>query len=194
MTESSPPEAGEITRLLRDWADGDAAALESLTPLVYGELRRIAQRLFGSESPGHTLQPTALVHEAYEKLIGVDTDWQDRTHFYALAARMMRRLLVNHANARKAAKRGGDALRVTLDESAMGSNADEDLLDLDEALSKLAGFDERMARILELHYFGGLTHEQAARVVGVSEPTSRRDLRLARAWLRKYMSEKRNPD
>ncbi|WP_405235042.1 ECF-type sigma factor [Lentisalinibacter orientalis] len=194
MSEPSPPDAGEITQLLRDWADGDAAALESLTPLVYGELRRIAQRLFGSESPGHTLQPTALVHEAYEKLIGVDTDWQDRTHFYALAARMMRRLLVNHANARKAAKRGGDALRVTLDESAVGSDADEDLLDLDEALSRLAGFDERMARILELHYFGGLTHEQAARVVGVSEPTSRRDLRLARAWLRKYMSEKKKPD
>jgi len=194
MSESSPPDAGEITRLLRDWADGDAAALESLTPLVYGELRQIAQRLFGRESPGHTLQPTALVHEAYEKLIGVDTDWQDRTHFYALAARMMRRLLVNHANARNAAKRGGDALRVTLDESAVGSGADEDLLDLDEALSKLAGFDERMASILELHYFGGLTHEQAARVVGVSEPTSRRDLRLARAWLRKYMSEKKISD
>mgnify|MGYP006296673937 FL=1 len=194
MTRASPPDAGDITRLLREWSEGDAAALESLTPLVYGELRRIAQRLFGSESPGHTLQPTALVHEAYEKLIGVDTDWQDRTHFYALAARMMRRLLVNHANARKAAKRGGDALRVTLDESAMGGNAEEDLLDLDDALSKLAGFDERMARILELHYFGGLTHEQAARVVGVSEPTSRRDLRLARAWLRKYMSEKKNPD
>lgn len=194
MSEPSPPDAGEITQLLRDWADGDAAALESLTPLVYGELRQIAQRLFGSESPGHTLQPTALVHEAYEKLIGVDTDWQDRTHFYALAARMMRRLLVNHANARKAAKRGGNALRVTLDESALGSDADEDLLDLDEALSKLAGFDERMARILELHYFGGLTHEQAARVVGVSEPTSRRDLRLARAWLRKYMSEKKKTD
>ncbi|WP_405231019.1 ECF-type sigma factor [Lentisalinibacter salinarum] len=194
MSEPSPPDAGEITQLLRDWADGDAAALESLTPLVYGELRRIAQRLFGSESAGHTLQPTALVHEAYEKLIGVDTDWQDRTHFYALAARMMRRLLVNHANARNAAKRGGDVLRVTLDESAVGSDADEDLLDLDEALSKLAGFDERMARILELHYFGGLTHEQAARVVGVSEPTSRRDLRLARAWLRKYMSEKKKPD
>jgi RNA polymerase sigma factor (TIGR02999 family) len=107
---------------------------------------------------------------------------------------MMRRLLVNHANARNAAKRGGDALRVTLDESAVGSGADEDLLDLDEALSKLAGFDERMASILELHYFGGLTHEQAARVVGVSEPTSRRDLRLARAWLRKYMSEKKISD
>jgi len=194
VNRPSPPDAGEITRLLREWSEGDAAALESLTPLVYGELRRIAQRLFGSESPGHTLQPTALVHEAYEKLIGVDTDWQDRTHFYALAARMMRRLLVNHANARKAAKRGGDALRVTLDESAVGGNAEENLLDLDYALSKLAGFDERMARILELHYFGGLTHEQAARVVGVSEPTSRRDLRLARAWLRKYMSEKKNPD
>ena len=155
MSESPPPDSGEITRLLREWSDGDASALESLTPLVYGELQQIARRLFGRESPGHTLQPTALVHEAYEKLIGVDTDWQDRTHFYALAARMMRRLLVNHANARNAAKRGGDALRVTLDESAVGSSADEDLLDLDEALSRLAGFDERMARILELHYFGG---------------------------------------
>lgn len=194
MSESPRPDAGEITRLLREWSDGDAAALESLTPLVYGELQQIARRLFGRESPGHTLQPTALVHEAYEKLIGVDTDWQDRTHFYALAARMMRRLLVNHANARNAAKRGGDALRVTLDESAVGSSADEDLLDLDEALSRLAGFDERMASILELHYFGGLTHEQAARVVGVSEPTSRRDLRLAKAWLRKYMSEKKISD
>jgi RNA polymerase sigma factor (TIGR02999 family) len=194
MSNSPPPDAGEITRLLREWSDGDAAALESLTPLVYGELQQIARRLFGRESPGHTLQPTALVHEAYEKLIGVDTDWQDRTHFYALAARMMRRLLVNHANARNAAKRGGDALRVTLDESAVGSSADEDLLDLDEALSRLAGFDERMASILELHYFGGLTHEQAARVVGVSEPTSRRDLRLAKAWLRKYMSEKKISD
>ena len=161
-----------------------------MTPLVYGELRNVAQQVFRRESPGHTLQPTALAHEAYLRLIGVDIDWNNRAHFFALAARMMRRMLVNHAKQRNAHKRGGGVLKVTFNDAVMGAdnNADE-VLELDRALSALAEFDERKARLLELHYFAGLTHEQAAASLGVSEPTSRRDLRLAKAWLRKYLTE-----
>jgi len=180
----------DITQLLNRWADGDRSAMESVTPLIYDELKRIARQVFSRERGQHTLQPTALVHEAFEKLIGVDVEWQDRAHFYALAARMMRRLLVNHANSRDAKKRGGDALKVTLHEElhADGS-ADEDILQLDAALSRLAEVSERQADILELHYFGGLTQPQIGVALDISESTVRRELRLAKIWLRKLLSE-----
>ena len=180
----------DITTLLNRWVDGDQAALSAVTPLVYDELRKMAQRIFSRESPAHTLQPTALVHEAYEKLIGVDAEWQNRAHFYALAARMMRRLLVNHANSRRAQKRGGDALQVTLHEELhAGKTPDEDVLELDEALGELGNNDERKSTILELHYFGGLTQEQIAAALGISESTVRRELRVAKIWLKKSLSK-----
>ncbi|MEM9688305.1 MAG: ECF-type sigma factor [Pseudomonadota bacterium] len=182
--------AADVTQLLNRWVDGDEAALERVTPLVYGELRRIARGVFARERNGHTLQPTALVHEAYAKLIHVDATWQDRAHFYALAARMMRRLLVNHAKALKAEKRGGDSLKVTLDEDAVGRDAiNEDILALDAALAELATFDSRKAEVLEAHYFGGLTQLETAAVLDISESTVRREERVAKAWLRKRLSE-----
>jgi len=183
-------DVADVTQLLNRWVEGDEAALERVTPLVYDELRRIARGVFARERNGHTLQPTALVHEAYAKLIHVDATWQDRAHFYALAARMMRRLLVNHAKARNAGKRGGDALKVTLHEDAVGKEAvNEDVLALDAALAELATFDPRKAQVLEAHYFGGLTQFETAAVLEVSESTVRREERIAKAWLRKRLSD-----
>lgn len=182
-------DSSEITRLLNAWVAGDNQALDAVTPLVYDELHMMAERIFSREREPQTLQPTALVNEAYEKLIGVDANWQDRSHFYALAARMMRRLLVNHAKSRKALKRGGEALRITLHEDRHGRAAfDEDILALDEALLELRNQDERKASILELHYFGGLTQEETALALDISESTVRRELRLAKIWLRKLLS------
>jgi len=183
-------EPGEITQLLNDWVGGDDVALSLVTPLIYDELKKIARQVFSHESPGHTLQPTALVHEAYVKLIGIDGEWQNRAHFYALAARLMRRLLVNHANARSAKKRGGDVLKVTLHDDVVGdTSGDEGVLELNMALEELADIDERKAATLELHYFGGLTHDQIATALSISESTVRRELRAGKAWLRKLMSD-----
>lgn len=174
-----------ITELLNQWSAGDKSAEATLTPMLYDELQRMAKRLFRSEKSSHTLQPTALVHEAFVKLVDVKVTWQDRAHFFSLAARMMRRLLVNHANARNAAKRGGDAIKVTLNEGSMGGgSADADLIDLEEALSALAEIDERKAQLVELQYFGGLSFREMEEVTGLSSSTLDRDLRLARAWLK----------
>ena len=182
---------GDVTQLLNQWAGGDEQAGEALTPLVYDELHKIAARLFRSERSGHTLQPTALVHEAYANLIGADISWQDRAHFYSLAARMMRRLLVNHANAKNAAKRGGGAVRVTLDESRTPAADDSaELLDLDEALTRLAEMDERKAELIQLQYFGGLSFKEMEEVTGLSSSTLDRDLRFARAWLKDQLSKR----
>ena len=174
-----------VTQLLRDWRDGDHAALEELTPVVYRQLHELATRIFNRESAGHTLQPTALVNEAMQQLIHADVDWQDRNHFFAISARMMRRILVNHANAKKAAKRGGDALRVTLqDADARQEDCnDVEVLALDRALTELQAFDERKAQIVELHYFAGLSYAELAQVVGIAESTVHSDLRTAKAWL-----------
>lgn len=178
----------DITQLLNRMAGGDEHALNEVTPLIYDELKRIARGIFSGERQGHTLQPTALVHEAYAKLVSVETDWQDRAHFYALAARMMRRLLVNHAAAKHASKRGGNALRMTLqDDQLAARQPTEDVIALDEALAELASFDARKAQVLELHYFGGLSQPEAATVLSISESTVRRELRIAKAWLRKTL-------
>jgi RNA polymerase sigma factor (TIGR02999 family) len=178
----SLPDA-DITRLLQGWSSGDEAALDQLTPLVYERLRLLAGSAFRGESAGHTLQPTALVSELFEKLIGSRVDWQDRTHFFALSARLMRRILVNHAQAKKAQKRGGDACRITLHDQATDEPETVDVLVLDHALAELQAFDDRKASMLELHYFGGLTYRELADFTGVAESTVHQDLRTARAWL-----------
>ena len=180
----------DITALLNDWADGDKSSLEALTPLVYDQLRRIAARSFRGERPDHTLQATALVHEAYVKLVGVDVDWQGRAHFFALAARLMRRILVDHANSRRAGKRGGDAVHVPLDDVILvGPESGEEILELDDALSELAREDQRRADILELHYFGGLTYAELGDVLGLSSSTLDREMRFGKAWLRARLED-----
>lgn len=180
----------EITQLLNRWSAGDHQARDVVAPLIYDELKQIARGVFRNEHERHTLQPTALVHEAYEKLVGVDLEWENRSHFFALAARMMRRLLVNHAIRRASQKRGGGALRMTLqDEVHAAPDVEEDILALDDALTQLATMDERKANIIELHFFGGLTQPQIGEVLSVSESTVRREFKLARIWLRKLLSD-----
>ena len=181
----------KITQLLNAWADGDKSAEAALTPLIYDELQLMAHRLFRSEQNAQTLQPTALVHEAFVKLIDVEITWQDRAHFYALAARMMRRLLVNQANSRNAAKRGGEAIKVTLNEAVIaGSSTDADLLDLEKAMQTLAELDSRKAELIELQYFGGLSFREMEAVTGLSSSTLDRELRMARAWLKDQLAKK----
>lgn len=175
----------ETTCLLRRWAEGDKAALEQLTPRVYRELRRIAGNLMRNERPGCSVQATALVHEAYLRLLDAEgLDLQHRAHFLAVAAGMMRHILLDAARKRATAKRGGEAARVDLDEipDMSGSRAAE-LLAVDEALTELANVDARKAQVIELRFFGGLTVEETAAVLGVSADTVMRDWRLARAWL-----------
>jgi len=175
---------GEATRLLQEWSAGRRGALDEMVPLVYGELRRLAARCMRQERPGHTLQTTALVHEVYAKLIDAEIDAASRAQFLALAAHAMRNILVDHARARLADKRGGGAARVTLDEALVLSDApDPRLIDLDAALNELAAQDERKSRAVELHFFGGLTYDEIAAVLGVSDSTVRGDVRLAKAWL-----------
>ena len=179
----------QITRWLNDWVEGDESAFERMAPVVYEELRQVARRLFSRERGGLTLQPTALVHEAYGRLIGLDIEVANREHFYALAARTMRRLLINHARARNAAKRGGQDSPITLKEDQIAENQAIDVLALDEALTRLSEHDARKAEILELSYFGGLTHPAIARLLGISEATVVRDKRVATLWLRKFMAD-----
>jgi len=180
---------GDITGLLQAWGDGDKQALESLTPLIYDELHKLAMRAFSGERASHTLQPTALVNEAYAKLVEVDISWQDRAHFYALSARLMRRMLVNYANSRNAEKRGGKVISVTLDESRHAvAGTESQLLDLDEALNQLAEVDPKKAELIELQYFAGLSFKEMEEVTGLSSSTLDRHLRTARAWLKATMS------
>ena len=180
----SPPPP-DITQLLVAWGDGDAAALETLIPVVYDELRRIARRHMHGEPAGHTLQTTALVNEAYLRLIGQkDVRWHDRVHFFAIAAQQMRRILVSMARARHAAKRGGTARPVSLDESMVVSDEKTaELVALDDALTELSALDPRRGRVVELRYFGGLSVEETAAVLSVSPETVMRDWKRARAWL-----------
>jgi RNA polymerase sigma-70 factor (ECF subfamily) len=181
----SEPKLSETTRLLRDWANGDQAALDHLIPRVYRELRRLAGNLMKQESPGRTIQATGLVHEAYLKLIDVDNvDWQHRAHFFAVAAQVMRRILLEAARKRGAAKRGGQSPRVNLEEIPdIGSQRGSELIALDDALKALAKMDPRKARVIELRFFGGLSVEETAEVLKLSADTVLRDWRLARAWL-----------
>jgi len=173
-----------FTQLLTDWRTGEPQALDRLTPLVYEELRRLARTYMRGERHSHTLQATAVVHEAFMRLVQSDVDLQDRTHFFALASRLMRRVLVDHAKSRSREKRNAglrDSLRA--DEDIAGPPGDIDLVGLDEALEGLSKLEPRLAQVIELHYFGGLTYDQIAAAVGVSSATVHRDIRLARAWL-----------
>ncbi|HTS69993.1 MAG TPA: sigma-70 family RNA polymerase sigma factor [Terriglobia bacterium] len=180
--ETSP---GEVTNLLIQLKNGNQEAESRLVPLVYAELRRLAARYMRGERPGHTLQATALVHEAYLRLAGEkEIDWQNRAHFFAVAAKLMRRILVDHARAKRARKRGGADQNVTLDEAiVVQPEPRHQFLVLDEALQRLAERDPRQARIVELRYFAGLSEEEAADVLGISVRTVKRDWSVARAWL-----------
>ena len=181
----SEPLDQDVTHLLIQWSKGDSAALDALVPLVYDELRRQAQLYLNREKPGHTLSSTALVHEAYLRLVkqkGVA--WQNRAHFFGVAARMMRRILVDHARRNGYAKRGGGAMTLSLDETMTPAPEREiNLVALDDALNTLAKLDERQSRMVELRYFGGLSIEETSEVLGVSAPTVKREWASARAWL-----------
>jgi len=192
MSETAKSSPGELTRLLIAWSQGDARALEQLAPLVYAELRRLARRYLKRERAGHTLQTTALVHEAFLRLLGNPQEgWQNRAHFYGIAAQMMRRILVDHARAHSRAKRGGGATRIALAELDLPVAEpafDPDLIALDAALEKLAEIDPRRSRVVELRFFGGLSVEEASLVLKVAPDTIVRDWRVARAWLFRYLN------
>jgi RNA polymerase sigma factor (TIGR02999 family) len=183
-------DSDNVTRLLRDWGEGNQQALEQLLPLIYNELRHLAHNFLYRERPGHTLQTTALVHEAYLKLIDqTDARWQNRAHFFAIAAQAMRRILIDNARRHAAAKRGGGAEKVSLAEAAeISIKSDSSLLALDEALHALAEIDPVQSRIVELRYFGGLTIEDTAEVLKVSPATVKREWTMARAWLYKAIA------
>lgn len=198
-----------VTQLLASWRGGNQAALGELTGLVYQELRSLAQRHLRRERPNHTIQRTALVHEAFVRLVNQQSvDWQSRAHFFGLASNLMRRILVDHARARLASKRGGGVDAVSLDEitnpaepgdgsagpryaepGQVDGETDEDVAAIDEALTRLGALDERQARIVEMRYFGGLTIEETAAAIGISDATVKREWTLARAWLRRELSK-----
>ena len=189
MTDRDTRPDGNVTRLLDQLRAGDSAAFDRLVPLVHDELRVIAARLLRHEAPGHTLQPTDLVHEAYIKLAsGALPDWQNRAHFFGIASNTMRRLLVDHARRRKAAKRGGGIapLRVTNERIGVDLSLDE-LLSLDDALERLGAMDPRLLQVVERRFFGGLTEEEVAESLGVTARTVQRDWARARAWLYKEL-------
>jgi RNA polymerase sigma factor (TIGR02999 family) len=174
-----------VTQLLQQWSHGDNAALAELIPLIYEELRRLAHHYMEGERPGHTLQTTALVNEAYLRLAGqTHPNWQSRAHFFAVAARAMRGILVNYAKSNQAQKRGGGAARIELDEAAILSpEQSKEIVDLHEALERLATLNSRKARVVELKYFGGLNHDEIAEVMKISTVTVRRDWMFAKTWL-----------
>ena len=180
---TAPPT--EVTELLRRWSSGELAAKEALVPLVYDELRRLARYYLASQRSDHTLQSTAIVHEAYLRLVGHDhVQWENRSHFFGVAAQLMRRILVDHARKRNAAKRGGAHVTVLIDEAiGLSSQRELDLVALDNALKALADFDERQSRIVELRFFGGLSIQDTSTVLGISPATVKREWSTARAWL-----------
>jgi RNA polymerase sigma factor (TIGR02999 family) len=184
------PSTHEVTQLLRAWSGGDQEALEKLTPLVYAELRRLAHRYMAQERPGHVLQTTALVHEVYLRLVDIrEVTWQDRAHFLAVCARLMRRVLIDFARSRGYLKRGGDSPHVGLDEAlAVSREPPTDLIALDDGLKALAAFDARKSQVVELRFFGGLSVEETAAVLKVSPETVKRDWKLAKVWLLEEMA------
>lgn len=189
MMPSSP---NEVTQLLLDWSEGDKAALDKLMPLVYDELRKLARSYLARERPGHTLQTTALVNEAYLRLVDQrSVQWQNRAHFFGIASQMMRRILVDHARSRQYKKRGGDSHLVSLDHAAVVSpERAAEVVALDDALTALAEIDQRKSQIVEMRFFGGLSIEETAEVLGVSPGTVMRDWTMAKAWLRREIEQR----
>jgi len=185
-----PQTSQNVTQLLIGWSNGDKEALDALLPLVYEELRKQAARYLRHERPGHTLQTTALIHEAYLKLVDQkNVHWQNRAHFFGIAAQLMRRILVDHARTKKRAKRGGSDIRVSFnDANLMGQARDLDIVALDEALTRLAELDEQQSRIVELRFFSGLTVEETAAILAISPATVKRDWSMAKAWLHREIS------
>ncbi|HEV8134510.1 MAG TPA: sigma-70 family RNA polymerase sigma factor [Pyrinomonadaceae bacterium] len=186
------PASNEVTQLLVAWGNGDQAARDQLMPLVYAELHRLAHRHIKRERPGHTLQTSALVNEAFVRLVDQrDVHWQSRAHFFGIAAQMMRRILVDYARKRRFAKRGGNQLQVSLNEELVAANQrSAEVVLLDDALTQLAEIDERKSKVVELKFFGGLSIEETAEALGVSPGTVMRDWTLAKAWLRRAMIRK----
>ena len=185
----STSSTSDVTRLLQAWSDGDPAALDELLPVVYRELHHQAERFMRNQSPGHTLQATALVNEAYLRLAGREPiEWKSRAHFFGVAAKAMRSILVDHARARLASKRGGGVAQVTLADADQSGGEPVEVLELDESLKRLAELDPRKASLVELRWFGGLSIEEAAEVLSVSTATAKREWRTARAWLRRELS------
>ena len=184
------PQSEQITQLLQSWSQGDQSAIEKLVPLVYGELHRLAQRYMSDERPGHTLQTTALVNEAYLRLVdSTHANWESRTHFFGVCAQVMRRILVDWARSRQALKRGGDVSALDLDEAlAAAKEPSTDLVAVDDALMALSAIDRRKGQVVEMRFFGGLSVKETAEVLKVSPETVQRDWKLAKSWLRRELS------
>jgi len=177
-----------VTLLLQQWSEGNKEALDRLMPIVYAQLRKLAAHALRRERPNHTLRATELVHEAYLKLIGSETPWQSRAHFYAVAATVLRHILVDHAKSNRRQKRGGDAEKIPLDEAVLvGPEVSWEVVNLDEAMKRLAGSDTRKSQIVELTFFGGMTLEEIAAVLNISDKTVHRELRVAKAWLHREL-------
>lgn len=188
MTETSP-ERQLVTRLLREWGGGNKAALDELMPVVYQQLRKLASICLRSERPDHTLRATALVHEAYLRLVDADVAWQDRVHFFAVSARLLRRILVDHAKMNKRQKRGGGAETISLDEAIMiGPQTTAGIVELDLALQRLAEHDQRKSEIIELLCFGGLTYDETATALKISPATVHRESKMGKAWLHRELN------
>jgi RNA polymerase sigma factor (TIGR02999 family) len=189
MTEIAP-ERQLVTRLLKQWGGGNKEALDELMPIVYQQLRKLASICLRSERPDHTLRATALVHEAYIRLVDADVAWQDRVHFFAVSARLLRRILVDHAKANNRQKRGGGAETISLDEAIMiGPQTTGGIVELDSALQRLAAHDQRKSEIIELLCFGGLTYDEAAAALKISPATVHRELKMAKAWLHRELTK-----
>jgi len=185
-----PPESPSVTKLLREWSSGDKAALDQLIPVVYQQLHKLASRCLRGERPEHTLRATALVNEAYLRLVDADVQWQDRVHFFAVSARMLRRILVDHAKANKRQKRGGGAHMIPLDEAIIvGPQSSPGIVELDAALERLASQDQRKCQIVELLCFAGLTYDETSAALNISPATVHRELKLAKAWLHRELSQ-----
>lgn len=186
-----PADRESVTRLLREWNSGNKTALDELMPVVYDQLHRLATNCLRSERPDHTLRATALVNEAYLRLVNVDVEWQDRVHFFALAARMLRRILVDHAKTNRRDKRGGGAEKIELDEAVMiGPQAGSGIIELDLAMQRLAEQDPRKSEIIELLCFGGLTYDEAAVALKISPATVHRELKMAKAFLHRELMQR----
>jgi RNA polymerase sigma factor (TIGR02999 family) len=185
-----PDERQLVTRLLQEWSSGNKEALDALMPLVHQQLRKLASRCLRDERPDHTLRATALVNEAYLRLVDAEVDWQDRVHFFAIAARLLRRILVDHAKARNSQKRGFGFDKIPLDEALLvGPGASSELIELDEAMKRLAVHDQRKSEVIELLFFGGLTYDETAAALKISAATVHRELAMAKAWLHRELSQ-----